>query len=225
MPKKYFDKLIFVMLAAALLSAVVLASMLSVGENSRIMRSSVFSRVSLVGTYRIDGGGWRLLAGNYDKEMQAVTHKTVEFRGHFNKDIAENLLLMLRIQYMEVKIDINGEEVFSFGAKDRLHRLSKSEGDVWQWFVSPGIKTTDDVHIILRDVYGNKFLPKEKHFFENIYFGHGDALYRKIFGSGGLPTLLALFITLLGVAELFTALLFCLFHQKGIRKITFIAAF
>ena len=215
--------LVFILLAAALCSAAVLSFMLATGGNSRLARDGVYFPVSIIGEYSADGGAWRPLGGTYGADIRGA--RVLRVRGHFDRAIEKNLLLMFRIQYLQVKMRINGDEFFSFGGEERLHRLAASEGDVWQWTVSPGIKTADTVELELRDVYGNRLLPVMDRFLRCMSAGHADGLFGRIFEESGPASLVAIFIAVLGALELFTGAHLLLLGQKGVAKVFFCGAF
>lgn len=210
-----------VLLIAALLSAAVLSVMLATGENARISRDSVSAPVHIEGEYRADGGEWRML----DAASEFGGPRQLEIRGHFDRDIEKNFLLMFRIQHLRVNIKLNGEEFFSFGGAETLHRLSASAGDVWQWVASPGIKSTDLVEIKLGDVYGNENMPVMERFLRNMCFGHTDKLYARLAKDGGAASLVAMFVVLIGILELFSGTLLFFLKQKRISKVFYCGAF
>lgn len=223
MSAKRRNVLIFILLAAALCSAAVLSFMLATGRNSRLDRSGVYIPVSIIGEYSADGGEWKPFGGTDNADIRRV--RSLRIRGHFDRAIEKNLLLMFRIQYLRVRMKINGEELFSFGGEERLHRLAASEGDVWQWIVSPGIRTTDLVELELRDVYGNRLLPVMERFLHCMFAGHADGLYGRIFEESGPASLAAVFIVVLGALELFTGTLLLFLRQRGVMRVFFCGAF
>ena len=180
-------------------------------------------KISIVGKYRSDGSAWQNLEAGKIPDFSDKNY--VEIRGHFSQNIPDNMRVLLRIQYLEVTIDINGSRVFTFGKPNSIHRLARSEADVWTDFDSRGISVSDDVVIKIRDVYNNTYLPCMEKFLGNIYYDTGGALYRKLFAERGLSALLALCVFVLGIAEITAVLLLYVMRYKNTRKLFYIAGY
>ena len=198
------------LLFIAVVFPAILSCMLLTGDNSWIYGRNAFFKVSLVGEYRVDDGGWLPLRGGGLPYLSSA--RKVEIRGHFTKEIEKNLAIALRIQYLRVRIFKNGKELLSFGEASSRHRLSKSGGDVWWCLLSPGITPADKIEMELYNVYGNRYLPSAEKLLGNIYYGTEGALYRSLFAERGLAAAFALFMLMIGLLELTSAIFFFLLH-------------
>lgn len=216
-------KIIGCQLAAAALAALILSIMLLTGENSWIYGENAHTKTYVTGEYRADGGEWLPLKKGEIPNLS--DSRRIEIRGHFSHDIEKNLCIALRIQYLDVKIALNGREIFSFGEKGSRHRLSGSGGDVWTTFLSPGVTSADCVEMELYNVYGNRYLPSAEKLLGNIYFGTEGSLYRQLFAARGLSAVLALFIFIIGLLELFAVLLFVMIGYRNIYSLLYNAGY
>lgn len=221
--KEPHGKVIACQLFAALLAAVFLSGLLLTGKNSWVQGDEIYTKVSVVGEYRADGGPWLPLKEGETPYLSKS--RLIEIKGHFSKDIEKNLSLILRMQYLAVKIRVNGREFFSFGDAASRHRLSRSGGDVWMSVLSPGLTTADLIEMELYNVYGNRYLPSAEKLLDNIYFGTEGSMYRTLFAKRGFSAVFAVFIFIFGLLELAVSVFFIAIGYRRICALLYNAGY
>lgn len=180
--------------------------------------SNHFYNVQIEGMYKIDDGEW--MEFNKDTEFDLNEHHKYYFKGHFNKNIAENYEIMMRSKDLYVDMKVNGECVLKLGY-DKEH----SDGNVWAVFLSDGITTDDVVEIEIYNVYTGINTNAIQVFLNQIYFGSADGLYNLAFKENGKDLVMGIAILTLGVCELLVSLIMTILHGKNIKKIVYSGGF
>lgn len=185
---------------------------------SRLNSDGRFDSISIAGEISIDGGKYETFRP--DRKFDMENHHRYIIRGHFSEDVEKNEQIMMRIADLNIRIQVNGQEVFSFWGSD-THSL----GNVWQIFTSPGITTEDDIEIELYNVYTGVHPLSINQFFDEMHVGSVDGLYKKTLSENGLSMLVGFLIFVIGICEMTIALVFFAMRQKGANRIFYSAAF
>ena len=143
--------------------------------------------VHIVGNYRIDGQETHVLTEDTTFDNDAL--HTITISGHLSLGIPEGWVLMLRMDNIRVSMSINGQEVYRFGEEESTPDISKTAGNKWGLYISPGIAETDDVKITLQNVYADTITNMFEEFLGGMSYGHGFELYQTLI-SEKMPSIL-----------------------------------
>lgn len=212
-------------LSAALIITLYLGFKLISGENSMLPQLNSFDRVEFIGEYKIDGGEWQKMTKSSLPPIDLNRPHKFAFRGSLSNDIAENVLIMLRITDLEVSIFKNGRKIYSFGEKESRHEMFESPGNVWVSFMSPGISASDDMEIIVTTVYEQTHPDALVRFFENIYYGTYEGLWRMKIRENGISIIISAFMLILGILELIAAVELAFMKQSMAERCLYGAGF
>ncbi|SCJ93693.1 Probable diguanylate cyclase YcdT [uncultured Clostridium sp.] len=132
--------------------------------------------------------------------------------GNFSSDIPKNKMLMMRTDNLKVKIFVNNNKVFSFGEEGTYTEFSKSPGNCWNSFVSPGISKEDSIRVELYNVYTDHVEFTFDSFLDNLYVGYESILIVDNIRVNFLNYLISIFLICLGV--IVSILSYILFKMK-----------
>lgn len=130
--------------------------------------------------------------------IDANQSSKVTLTGRFDQEIKESQSLLFRIPNIKVKIFKDENQIYSFGEPGTYPGFSKSPGNTWDIFYSPGIKTSDEIRIVLENIYPNNVKTVYNLFIEQILSGDSGVLFHAIFPRVGLSVFLGGGIFLLG---------------------------
>lgn len=130
--------------------------------------------------------------------IDANQSSKVTLTGRFDQEIKESQSLLFRIPNIKVKIFKDENQIYSFGELGTYPGFSKSPGNTWDIFYSPGIKTSDEIRIVLENIYPNNVKTVYNLFIEQILSGDSGVLFHAIFPRVGLSVFLGGGIFLLG---------------------------
>lgn len=130
--------------------------------------------------------------------IDANQSSKVTLTGRFDQEIKESQSLLFRIPNIKVKIFKDENQIYSFGEPGTYPGFSKSPGNTWDIFNSPGIKTSDEIRIVLENIYPNNVKTVYNLFIEQILSGDSGVLFHAIFPRVGLSVFLGGGIFLLG---------------------------
>lgn len=130
--------------------------------------------------------------------IDANQSSKVTLTGRFDQEIKESQSLLFRIPNIKVKIFKDENQIYSFGEPGTYPGFSKSPGNTWDIFNSPGIKTSDEIRIVLENIYPNNVKTVYNLFIEQILSGDSGVLFLAIFPRVGLSVFLGGGIFLLG---------------------------
>lgn len=134
--------------------------------------------VSIIGYYNVDGQEKHDLSDG--EKIDTNELHTVTISGHFSSDIPKDWVLMLLLDNIKASIKINGREVYSSNMKGTKLNNSKTAGNMWGFYVSPGISVNDNIKIVLKNVYTKTVTNVFDEFLTNISYGHGFELYQTL---------------------------------------------
>lgn len=154
-------------------------------------------KLKIVGEYSLGDEVYHTIPEN--SVLGLSGHNNVIIKGNFNRDIPVNKLVMMRIDNMRVKIFQNGKEIYSFGERDSIPEYAKSAGNVWDYFVSPGIEEEDEITIELYNVYTDHVESTYTSFLENIYMEYEGTIISYNIRTSILDCFVAVFIICMGI--------------------------
>lgn len=194
-----------------------LLTLLMTGDQARLSKGGVFSEIAIEGNYRIDDGSWQPLSKDTDFDLDQ--NYEIYIKGYFTKDIPPNLQLMLRITDLRVQLKVNGKLIYTFGEEGRRHPLTRTGGNVWHNFTSPGISTTDEVEIVLANVYRVAHPATFRVFLDEMYYGSLEGLYAKMLEENGMLYLIGIFFLSAGIILLIVAIECTLVKYENVFRI------
>lgn len=201
----------FKKLKSLILFSIIVAIVICLGSLGYILKDEIKYRVpdskselvKIIGNYSVNGKYQGILPENF--EFDLMNNNTIDINGNFNIDIPENKLITMRITNLRVKIFLNDKKIYSFGEIDTLPPYINSGGNTWDSFISPGIKSTDNIRIELYNVYTNPVNSTFETFLNNIYCGYDSTLMIENIRSKLLNSIIALFIIFIGILSLIFA--------------------
>ncbi|MDU1413489.1 MAG: GGDEF domain-containing protein [Clostridium sp.] len=158
-------------------------------------------KLKLCGEYYLDGSD-KIYPIPKDSNLNIHKNKKIILTGSFNKDIPKNKLLMMRIENMKVTLYVNNKKVYSFGEASTIPTFAKSFGNVYDYFISDGISTSDKIRIELENLYNFRINTTYKDFLNNMYCGYENGLIIKNIRKELLNSALSIFIVSLGIISL-----------------------
>lgn len=172
--------------------------------------------VHITGTYSVDGGEPQKLAENTEIDNNEL--HTVIIYGHFSTNIPKNYVLMLHADNIRVLIKINGNEIYHFGEKESTPSFSKTAGNTWGKYISPGITESDEVEITLENVYTGTVSNVFSELMNDMSFGHGNELYETILQKKMPSMLFGFIIFIIGITVLIICLVARFLKMPGMKR-------
>lgn len=177
-----------------------------------------FYNLNFEGSYKVDNGEW--MEFNNDAKFNLNEYHTYFFKGHFNKDIPKNNEIMMRSKDLNIEIKINDKYILG-PMIDKEH----SSGNIWIGFVSNGITTDDLVEIQITNVYKRINTRAIDTFFDEMYFGSSDGMYKIAFKKNGLDLVMGISILTLGICELLASIIMAILKSKNVLRIVYSGGF
>lgn len=142
--------------AAALLAAIAVVVMLYMAFTAEHARLEYrfdppLVKVSLQGRFRIGNGEWRTYPPKNMDALRTVGEETVMFEGHCVPDIPKGQTVFVYVRHVLAELAVNGTRLFAVGAQDSPF-FTRSPGNFWAAFTSPGITATDILSISVQRV-------------------------------------------------------------------------
>lgn len=159
------------------ISILLLIGILAFNGASKHNTGTVVS-VNIIGCYSVDGQEAQELTEDTRIDNNAL--HTVTVSGHFLSPIPKDWVLMLLLDNIRVSIRINGREVYNSGLAGSTPSYSKTAGNTWESYISPGISEHDNIEIILQNVYTGTITNVFDEFLTNMSYGHGFELYETL---------------------------------------------
>jgi two-component system LytT family sensor kinase len=172
--------------------------------------------VHIIGTYSVDGGEPQKLTENTEIDIKEL--HTVIINGHFSTDIPKDYVLMFHADNVRVSIEINGNEIYRFGGKDSTPLFSKTAGNTWGKYISPGITESDEAKITLENVYTGTVSNVFNEFMNDMSFGHGNELYETILQNKTPSMLFGFIILIIGITVLITCVVARFLKMPGMKR-------
>jgi|GEM_PF-1947733 len=188
----------------ALLIAAMAISAFSLGriavDESAAGTSKNYQNIRLLGSVEANGVTRGLSEGFAG--IQGLTEASVI--GHFDRDVEKNQTIYFRVANLQVKLFINGGQVFSFG--DAGPAYLHSAGNTRAAFVSPGISEQDEIRVELAYAYLHGAAEAMQLFVDSIYADTGGSFLSELLRNSLLNAVHAVFVACLGVLFLLAAL-------------------
>ena len=136
--------------------------------------------VQFVGTYQENDDGM-IMPIDKIGPIEAGKDKKLILRGKLSRDINEGEQLLFFIPYLEVHIEYQGEEIFSFSEPGSYPAIMQSLGSSWAHCVLPGtVDSLNDLTITLQSKYDSNFANAYDIFLKSLCVGDSGALARKV---------------------------------------------
>lgn len=191
---KCFSKLVIIVSISLTLALLLIGLYVEVKS---IERSNDIEKIDFIGTYCIDGGEPINIPSNGD--MGVKGRKNVVLEGYFSSDIPVNKQIIMRIDNINIRILVNNIEVYSYGYNKNKVQYSKSSGNLWCSFISPGIKVNDKIKIEIYNQYTDHVKTTYKSFIKNIYVGYESVLIQNQISSKLVNMFTSIFVICIGV--------------------------
>lgn len=164
--------------------------------------TAAMTSIRIVGSYSVDGQPPQELTSETIIPNDAL--HTVVLTGSFSADVPEGWVLALRLENVRMTMKINGVEAYRYGSRESTPDFSKTPGNAWDFYLSPGITQTDSVVIELQNVYAGTVTNVFEEFINSLCYGHGFELYQTLLREK-LPSMLFGFIVFIAGVIAFAA--------------------
>lgn len=170
-------------------------------NNLKTMNSS--GVVNFEGTYQYGESG-ESYPYTSDTQWDASSEQILILKGHFDRDLLTNQTVFFFIDNIQVQIYCNGEKVYYYSSREE-GGFSPGGGS-WCVFQSTGIKSTDDVEIILSSIGQRNMKEAYNEFIKQLFVGDGFSLLRHILINSGGSLIFSLMIMIIGLVLLIIAI-------------------
>lgn len=127
-------------------------------------------KVSLQGQFRIGNGEWHAYPPENMDVLRKVGEKAVTFEGHSVPDIPKGQTVFVYVRHVQADVALNGKRIFTVGAQDSPS-FTRSPGNFWAAFTSPGITAADTLSITVQRVATSSHPYQIELFLEKIQYG------------------------------------------------------
>lgn len=148
--------------------------LLGINSNSVKQNSSDITHIGFDGKYKTQDGAWKTWDDN--KEVNTEKYQQINLKGNLVGDIKQNQRLFFYIQYLEVHIKINGEEIYSYAEEGTYPKNYQSGGERWDSIELEGIDAKDEVEISLISKYKYNYLYAYNKFMDSLSMGETQVL-------------------------------------------------
>lgn len=180
----------------------------------------VTHKVQFNGTYStIDNMTQKPIPSDHDLKLSDFQYVYLE--GHFDQAIEENKQVIMRIDNMNVKVFINHSLIFDNSTYTSAPSHVRSNGNGWEYFVSPGITPQDVVKIELQNNYSNHTSTAFQLFLDHMFSGYEGDLVANIIKSNFSSYIASIVIICLGVLTLIFSFFLHRMHRPTLRSIIF----
>ena len=195
-------RLLFIIIMVAVLASILLV------YPYRNQHKTTVEPIRFLGTYQLDNGTapQPLTDNTY---IDACKNASVVFRGAFSHELKKDAQLLFFIEYLEVHIYLNGDEVYTWGTQDTYPSFMRSAGAAWGHCVMPDTLSPDDeLTIVLKNRYANNYNSAYHDFLDSFQTGDSGGLARTVFAENWPHLIMGLFLFLIGITlQLFALLL------------------
>lgn len=156
--------------------------------------------VRIIGSYRVDGQ--KPLKLTEETEIDNSKLHTIVISGHFSTQIPKDKVLMLLLDNIRVLIRVNGREVYRSGQEESTPSYTRTAGNTWGFYISPGITGNDDIEITLKNVYKGTVTNVFDEFLSGMSYGYGFELYQLLMEEKMPSIILGFSVIVIGVIVL-----------------------
>lgn len=140
--------------------------------------------------------------------IDACKEKSVLLRGAFGYELKKDTQIFCFMEYLEVHIYLNGDEIYAWGTKETHPDFMRSSGAAWGHFVLPAaVSPSDEVTILLESKYSNNYNLAYHDFLDSLQVGDSGALARSILTENWPYLFTGLLLFLVGISLLLFVLL------------------
>lgn len=176
--------------------------------------------LNIIGEYKIgESGAYEHLDEDTHLTYRASkSAETVYLYGHFNKDVPKNCVVSMRLSNAKVKLFLNGQQIFSFGDGGTYFTYSKSPGNVYVSFVSPGITMEDNIELQVVNVYPSFPANPVNDIINKTYMGFSETLIKDAFSQYGIMSFAVIVMMCFGFAFLIALIILTLSGSKDMDR-------
>ncbi|MBC5629694.1 diguanylate cyclase [Clostridium sp. NSJ-6] len=211
MKKNLFKKLFVLSIIITVLLTLISLGIILRSDKKYTNNKEKNEKVKILGEYTINDSKEKYTLNN-NNSLKLEGNNKIVIKGHFSSDIPKNKMLMMRTDNLKVKIFVNNKKVFGFGEEGTYTRFSKSPGNCWNSFVSPGISREDNVIIELYNAYTDHVEFTFTSFLDNLYVGYESILIVDNIKGKFINYLISIFLICLGI--IVSVISYILFKMK-----------
>lgn len=185
-----------VMIVCLLMGVLVIVSAYG-DDHQNDQRDDRLEQIVFNGEVSIDGGDFKPIQIE-DFDYYTVHH--YRLLGHFSQDITAESTLFFRLIHLQMRLYVNGVEVYQSGFDLSADSKSLSAGNIWGMYpVETLIRIDDVIEIDLNNIYINSEQMTFDAFFNNIYAGNELALFNTMLRENGLIGIVGIAAIIMGL--------------------------
>ncbi len=218
------NKIIKTFIIIIVLSCTLLLAWSLVDEQRQGVQTPILEKVKIIGTYTTSSTSLPAIIP-LDISNTLPEDESLIITGSFTKNIPQNMLVMLRVNNIKLELYLNGQLLYEYGTDIHQHFEYKANGNLWTYFVSPGISTEDTIEIHLENPYGSQGITPYAELLSQIYFGYDGGLYSDMFAKNVVRLFAAMFIICLGLVLLLISLVLLFQKYDNISRFFYLSGF
>ena len=217
--KKYLPKIILLMLFLIAMQGIYILYRSVSYPNARIVSAGAYRSVKLVGEYRIDDEQeWKPLA---EETLRDINLRSTL---HFDQKIPENEQLAMTINNLQVRMWINGEDVYKYGTPEQNPQWMKSSGNTTDALQSPGITPVDEVELELKGIYDSSFHSFDE-FLNGFRAGNEYNIFAELERDHAVSMMTGVAVFMVGLVLLTIGIISCILQIPDYEGNLYLAAF
>ncbi len=212
------------LIAAAVILSVALLIFSSSNQNASKRSHLPLEKIGIIGSYSFE-------QSEATQELTAESmldedgHDSLYITGHLSRPVPINRLIMLRVDNIKAEIFLNGSLLYTYIDDAGYRFYDKAGGNLWTYFVSPGISTADTVEIYLQNPYGHQGIHPFRELIDTIYTGYDIELFQSIL-AGNAPRLFsAVMVVCIGLILLIACIILFFMKDKHTERYFYLAGF
>lgn len=155
--------------------------------------------IRFMGTYQFDDGSPpQPLTGS--TSIDACENDFVTLQGTFSHALKKDTQLFFFMEYLEMHLYLNGEEIYAWGTEEDHPDFLRSAGAAWGHCILPAAVSSDDtITISLESKYTNNYNSAYHDFLDSLQTGDSGALARAVLAKNWPYLLTGLLLFLVGL--------------------------
>lgn len=155
--------------------------------------------IEFIGTYQLEDQS-EIEELNNKTGLETNNNKSVTFRGNLDRPLKAGTQILFFMEYMEVHIYLNNEEIYAWGMDDSHPSFMRSSGAVWGHCILPSDLTlADELVISLESKYNSNYNSAYHDFLDSLQIGDSGALARSILSQNWAYLLTGILLFLVGL--------------------------
>lgn len=155
--------------------------------------------IRFLGTYQLDDGTPPQPLTD-DTYIDACINDSITLRGTFSRALEKDTQLLFFMEYMEVHIYLNSDEIYSWGTAGTYPAFMRSAGAAWGHCVLPAaVSPTEEITITLESKYKSNYNSAYHDFLDSLQTGDSGALARQVLTDNWPFLLTGLLLFLIGL--------------------------